>query len=165
MTSRAFTNISANKRSHIRKSIIFSWAVISAINYLTEGWTLMILSTTYLLYAAMIQSDLDARMSTRGPVLEHAIIEALRWLVFTTLISSLSQDPWAALSICFIWLTSMTGLDWGKKQRLVALTSTCIPLTLLALTMNTYFPKQGFAGLCSIPLLIITLRPASKSEA
>ena len=165
MASKILTNISADKRLLIRKSIISSWAFISATNYLTQGWTLMILSITYLLYAAMLQSDLDALIPTRGRDLEHTTTEILRWLIFTTLIASLSQNHWAAISICLAWLALMASQAWAKKQLLAALTSACIPLALLALTMHSYFPKQGLAGLVSIPLLIITLRQVNKSEA
>ena len=165
MKSKILTNASTDKRLLIRKSIIFSWAFISVTNYLTQGWTLMILSITYLLYAAMLQSDLDALISTRGRDLEHTSIEILRWLIFTTLIASLSRNSWAAISIYLAWLALMASQAWAKKQLLTALTSACIPLALLALTMHSYFPKQGLAGLTSIPLLIITLRPVNKTEA
>ena len=163
MASERFTNSSIDKYLLIRKGVIFSWLAISAMNYLAQGWALMTLSITYLLYTTMIESDFNSRMSTRRIELELAIAEVLRWIVFTILIVDLSQTPWAALSICFIQLALMARGISTKKKHLRALTSICIPLALVSLSMFTYFPKQGLGGLISIPLLILTLKPAKES--
>ena len=147
-----------------RKSLILTWAGISVLNYTTQSWTLMTLSITYLLHAAILQSDFNKRTLTRRSELEHGIIEVLRWLIFTTLIVDLSKIPWTTFSICFLQLIAIIGPTCDKLQHLRAMASICIPLMLTALTMLDYYPKQGAAGLLSVLFLVLTLNQSSAQK-
>ena len=134
-----------DKHLLIRRGAIFSWLAISAMNCLAQGWTLMILSITYLLYTTMLESDFNTRMSTRRVGLEHAFTEVLRWIIFHHSYCRFERKS-LGVSINLLYTASLNGKRNSDQQE----TTGCINLYLhtpcTSIPINVYLFSQTRIG-------------------